>query len=71
MLQKRYFKDDNIVSFLHGIISHPSMIFRTYPGEMRCAVAITNFTGHGGAGRPTRKETDIAHTRLSRKAGLQ
>ena len=29
---------------------HPSTICRSYPGEIRCAVAIANFTGHRGAG---------------------
>ena len=57
MLQKRCVRDGKIVRFLHRIISRPSTIFRTYPGEMRCAVAITNFTGHGGAGRPTQTHT--------------
>ncbi len=32
-------------------LRHPSTICRTYPSEMRCAVAIANFTGNSGAGR--------------------
>ncbi len=28
----------------------PGTFTETYPGEMRCTVAIANFTGHSGAG---------------------
>ena len=38
MLQKRCVRDDKIVWFLHGIISHSGTIFRTYPDEIRFAL---------------------------------
>jgi hypothetical protein len=38
MLQKRCVKDDKILWFLHGIISHFGTIFRTYPDEIRFAL---------------------------------